>query len=276
MPQPNVSQPVAPQTPGAPYAYSYQAGGQRFVKTVRKKSMIPFYLVGLFWIAYAWFLPLYRWWDFLMAAVASVLLFVVARLLIADKVITVPLSPLEVQKMMEDQRRLQEEVRLAKEKEEEARSGIPPEAMACLQQIHDADAAIEDEAVSQKIRLLEDRTRRIFQAVTEKPEKKADIRKFMNYYLPTLVKLLHSYDRLEEQGVKGNNIRYTMGEIERILDTVLAAFDKQLDNLFQDEAMDISSDIRVLENVMEQEGLVTKDFVAPPAADAGGTEEPPQ
>ena len=78
----------------------------------------------------------------------------------------------------------------------------------------------------------------------------------MNYYLPTLLKLLHSYDRMEEQEVKGANIRYTMQEIERILDTILEAFDKQFDLLFEDEAMDISSDIRVLETIFSQEGLV--------------------
>lgn len=67
----------------------------------------------------------------------------------------------------------------------------------------------------------------------------------MQYYLPTLLKLLRSYDHLEDQGVRGENIQRTMQEIERILDTVVEAFDKQLDNLFEAEAMDISADIQV-------------------------------
>lgn len=68
--------------------------------------------------------------------------------------------------------------------------------------------------------------------VSENPDKLPAIRKFMQYYLPTLLKLLRSYDHMEEQGIRGENIRRTMQEIETVLDTVVEAFNKQLDNLF--------------------------------------------
>ena len=55
-----------------------------------------------------------------------------------------------------------------------------------------ADVAIQDEAVSAKIRILEARTNQIFQVVSENPDKLPAIRKFMQYYLPTLLKLLRS------------------------------------------------------------------------------------
>ena len=87
----------------------------------------------------------------------------------------------------------------------------------------------------------------------------------MQYYLPTLLKLLRSYDHMEEQGIRGENIRRTMQEIETVLDTVVEAFNKQLDNLFQEEALDISSDIQVLENMMSQEGLLQRDVFSAPA-----------
>lgn len=247
---------------GTPSFHFYQHGqpspsqtGPSPFKTVRKKSMWPFYLAGIYWVCYGIWFPLYRWRDFLTVAVGSVIVFVVSRLLIADKTVVIRLTPRE---MLERQRQMEQEILAQKTEEVEtaASAEIPPEAQAYLEQIRQADVAIEDPAVSQKIAALEERTRRIFQVVAEKPEKKPDIRRFMNYYLPTLLKLLHSYDRMEDQEVKGANIRYTMQEIERILDTILEAFDKQFDLLFEDEAMDISSDIRVLETIFSQEGLV--------------------
>ena len=81
----------------------------------------------------------------------------------------------------------------------------------------------------------------------------------MNYYLPTTIKLLNSYHRLSQQDVNGENIQSTMVEIERIMQTIVKAFEKQLDALFQDEAMDISADITVLEGMMAQEGISSED-----------------
>ena len=89
----------------------------------------------------------------------------------------------------------------------------------------------------------------------EHPQKLSQIRKFMNYYLPTTLKLLNAYDRMGSAGVSGTNIDGTMGKIETMMDTVTKAFDKQLDALFGDEALDISTDITVMENLLAQEGL---------------------
>ena len=96
---------------------------------------------------------------------------------------------------------------------------------------------------------------RIFAYICDHPQKVGQIRKFMNYYLPTTLKLLDSYDRMSRQDVKGENITQSMTEIERIMQTIVLAFEKQLDALFQDEAMDISTDITVLESMLTQEGI---------------------
>ena len=91
--------------------------------------------------------------------------------------------------------------------------------------------------------------------MVEHPKKLPQIRKFLNYYLPTTLKLLNAYDRMGAAGVSGENIDGTMGKIEAMMGTVVRAFDKQLDALFADEALDISTDITVLENLLSQEGL---------------------
>ena len=103
-------------------------------------------------------------------------------------------------------------------------------------------------------------TRQIVDQVVKEPKKLPQIRKFMNYYLPTTLKILNAYDRMDSTGISGENIDSTKQRVERMMDTLVLAFDKQLDSLFGAEAMDISTDITVLENLLAQEGLNGSDF----------------
>ena len=115
--------------------------------------------------------------------------------------------------------------------------------------------SIEDAKISRQIDHMERVTQKIFAHVAENPKKLPQIRRFLNYYLPTTLKLLNAYDRMDDAGVAGANIDGTMGKIEAMLDTVVLAYDKQLDALFADEALDISTDITVMEQMLSQEGL---------------------
>ena len=124
-----------------------------------------------------------------------------------------------------------------------------------LKELDDLDIAIEDEFISEKIQHIGDVTAKIFDLVTEKPEKLPQIKKFMDYYLPTTLKLLRSYSVMERQGIEGENISATKEKIGRILDTLSAGFEQQLDQLFKADALDISSDIDVLETMMKSDGL---------------------
>ncbi len=126
---------------------------------------------------------------------------------------------------------------------------------AILRQIRKLNDDIPDEGVSRRIDEIEDLTSRIFQAVQEKPEKEPQIKSFMSYYLPTTLKLLRSYADFERSGASGENISSAKAEIERILDTLVDGFRKQLDKLYESEAMDISSDIDVLETMLRRDGL---------------------
>ncbi len=78
----------------------------------------------------------------------------------------------------------------------------------------------------------------------------------MNYYLPTSIKMLRTYDDLSCQGVDGSNINGTMRSIEEIMDTIVMAYQKQLDSLFADQALDISTDITVLEGLLSSDNLM--------------------
>lgn len=127
-----------------------------------------------------------------------------------------------------------------------------------LNELYQLNEQIEDEAVSARIDRIGTLTAGIFRAVIDNPEREQDVRKFMNYYLPTTLKLLKSYDMLEDQSYQGENILASRRKIESVLDTLIAAFEKQLDRLFQNDALDIATDIDVLETMMAGDGLSSK------------------
>ncbi|MGM9615828.1 MAG: 5-bromo-4-chloroindolyl phosphate hydrolysis family protein [Oscillospiraceae bacterium] len=134
-----------------------------------------------------------------------------------------------------------------------------------IEQIRQADIDIEDEVMSEKIRTMQELTASIFREVEAHPEKKPQIQRFMNYYLPTTLKLLDSYARIEEQGVSGDNMAKAKADIERIADTLVEGYRKQLDTLYQSEAVDIAGDVSVIENMMRRDGLTGhNDFKVSP------------
>ena len=140
---------------------------------------------------------------------------------------------------------------------------IMAEGEAWILKIRRANDALPGEEISRKLDQLESVTRKIFSTVEKKPEKLSEIRRFMNYYLPTTVKLVTAYQEFEAQPVQGANIQNTKQEILDILDTVNNAFAALLDSLYEHDALDISSDITVLKNMLAQEGLTEKDFSGP-------------
>ena len=96
---------------------------------------------------------------------------------------------------------------------------------------------------------------RAYEEYLQNPQSVSDIRKLMEYYLPTTIKLLEAYEQLDRQPVDGENIQTAKREIEATLDTLNTAFEKLLDDLFQDTMWDVSSDISVLNTMLAQEGL---------------------
>ena len=122
-------------------------------------------------------------------------------------------------------------------------------------QIRACNDAIPGEEISEKISRMELIVRRIFERAEAHPEVVPDLKKLMDYYLPMTVKLLNAYADMDAQPVQGENIQASKKEIEATLDTLNLAFEKLLDDLFRDSAMDVSSDISVLNTLLAQEGL---------------------
>lgn len=134
------------------------------------------------------------------------------------------------------------------------------EGKSYIRQIREANDIISGIEITKKLYQLEDVTRKIFNYVESHPEKLSDIQKFMDYYLPTTAKLLNAYKELDMQSSQGENICSAKMEIENTLDTINLAFENLLDSLFQDIAMDVATDISVLNTMLKQEGLTEKDF----------------
>ena len=129
------------------------------------------------------------------------------------------------------------------------------EGNAYIEQIRKSNDAIPGVEISNKMYHLENVIRRIFKRVEQHPELIDDLHKFMDYYLPTTVKLLQAYEELDKQDVEGDNIKTAKKEIENTLDTINQAFENLLDSCYKDTAWDISTDISVLNTMLAKEGL---------------------
>lgn len=134
------------------------------------------------------------------------------------------------------------------------------EGRGYLEQIRRSNDAIPGVEISAKISRMELVVERIFERVERHPELVDELRYFMKYYLPTTVKLLHAYEELDVQTVQGPNIQKSKKDIEETLDTINNAFENLLDSFFEDSAVDISSDISVMQTMMNQEGLLHKSM----------------
>lgn len=130
----------------------------------------------------------------------------------------------------------------------------------CIRQIREANDVIAGEEISAKLDRLETVVDKIFSHVEKHPEQLLEINKFMEYYLPTTLKLVTAYKEFALQPVQGENIKSAKTEIENTLNTINLAFETLLDSLFEDAAMDITTDISVLETMLAQEGLTSNNL----------------
>ena len=131
-----------------------------------------------------------------------------------------------------------------------------------LHQIRAENDAIKDAVLTGQMDELERLCVQIFKTVAEKPNKAPQIRKFMNYYLPTTLKMLASYRTMDSRGVSVTDMTEARSETIRGMNMILTACQKQLDNLYKDTMLDVSTDIDVLEQMLRRDGLVGGEFSA--------------
>ena len=225
------------------------------METSVRKPVAPFYAVAVVWLVCGLLLPLYTPLHYVLAAAASVGVFALTNALCKNAG-TIGGTEQAATK--------------AAEKPKEESTGNPEldkmlkDGRLAIQEMKRLDDNIADPGISADIVRLEQVCQKIFDEVKRDPKKLPQIRRFMDYYLPTTLKLLNSYDRMSGTGVSGENIDSTLAKVEGMMRTVVAAFEKQLDSLYGAEALDISTDITVLETMMAREGLAGDQMKADP------------
>jgi len=214
-------------------------------KKVRIRPWIHIYVFAAVWVIWAAFLPMVRLFHFIGVLAASVIVAFVARRIFPGKVIEVeapepPPAPFASGDPEVD--------------------GLVREGEMALSEMARLRADIRDPDVGAKVDQIIEVSGKIVRNVMEDPAHFQGVRRFLRYYLPTTIKLLHAYDRMDAQGIAGKNISGTMDKIEDMLDTMIAAYKKQLDALFAHKALDIETDIEVMEGFLKREGLTGSDF----------------
>ena len=199
------------------------------------KSVVPLYLAAVVWPIAACALPIYQIPWLAVTAVLSALAWRVGRRLFPPTVIYVPAPEEPIHTGQAETDAMLEKVR---------------KDLAMLPQLDDF---IEDEPLSACIRRMERAGMGILREVTEHPEKARQIRRFAEYYLPTSIKILSSYARMERQ--KGANAAELRREVEQNAETIAKAFENQLDSLFESEALDITTDIEVLRDMLRSDAM---------------------
>lgn len=220
-------------------------------------SAAPFYGIAAVWLGYALLFKLSSFSDFLLVGVLSAAVFLLLGILFPAKEAAVEKSKEPV-------------------KEEPKTTGNPEldkmirDGELAISEMRRLNDNIADEKISADIERLEKSSAAIFAQVKQEPQKLSQIRRFMDYYLPTTLKLLNAYDRMSATGISGENIDATKQRVETMMDTIVAAFDKQYDALFGAEALDISTDITVLETMMAREGFAGEKLEAETTKNADG------
>ena len=150
---------------------------------------------------------------------------------------------------------------------------ILEEGDRALDEMRRLKSTIRDPEVQNKIDQIMEITEKISEDAIEDPSDIPQIKKFFRYYLPTTIKLLNAYDRMSSQGIEGENIDKSIANINEMLDVAITAYKKRLDSLFENQALDIETDIDVMNQMLEREGLSDrKDFTGIQAA-AGAAQQ---
>lgn len=204
------------------------------MKEVKKPSAIPIYGLAAAWLLYCLIFPTYRIWHFLICAAVSVLVFFVLKKIFPGTV------------------ELVEEPVSTGDAERDALLADGKTAVSELQKI---GAKVKDRTVAQKVDTIAELTAKLYDDVRKDPSDFRPVRRFTDYYRPTTEKLLRRYTELQDSEIESENICGAKKRIEDMLDSIITAYQKELNSLYENDLVDITADIQVMEQKMAAEGL---------------------
>ena len=217
----------------------------------RRRNVSPIYTFAITWAILTFGIPVFRVGGFLLVAILCSISAFIASAVTKKKY----RDETETQQTHQS-----DEVKKAKAAPVKKSYGpeidpIIEEGNKALSEMGRLYMSIKDDDVRKKINELMRITDKITRDAIDDPSDIPQIKKFMSYYLPTTIKLLNAYDRMSAQGIEGENLDRSMKSINEMLDTAIEAYKKRLDSLFADQALDIETDIQVLNTMLAREGL---------------------
>jgi len=213
-------------------------------KTRVVRSALPIYLCAAVWLIFGLIHPVYRLVPLIVCALLSVAAYFAGTKLFPGRT---------------------EEYEAAPDSGDAEVNRQITEGREAMRRLREANVALTDPGITERLDRMEHAAGKIFETLERNPRQALEVRKFMNYYLPVSVKLLDQYRTLDSTGLSGEHITKSKAAVENSLDMIADAFEKQVDNLYRNTHLDITTDIQVLENMMAAEGLTD----APSPARAG-------
>lgn len=214
---------------------------QRLLVKRERKSLLPVIMVAVFWLLYALVSPLYRLTDYAVGLLLAVVVYTaVARWEPTQTFYTEQPKPVTPPPSVQTG---DEELDL-----------FLQQAIKSMERLTALKMSIRKESMRDALQQMMNVAKEIFDIVKEQPQKMRVLRQFSNYYLPMSLSLLESYQDMEQQPEKGKTILESMRKIEEMTDTILEAFRRELDSLYEDKALDISAEIAVMKNLMQLDG----------------------
>jgi hypothetical protein len=205
------------------------------IREYQKFSPLPFLLAGLVFLLVGMFSPMYRFFDYLFAAVLSCGAFFLSRkFAFPDETFKVELPP---------------------DTGDSLTNELIAEARGILSSFRDFDAQIEDENVSGHIVRIEEKCTQILSRLQEQPALLSQLRTFLRYYLPTTQRLLEARAGIEKAGMNSENARLVCQRTDRVLPESEKAFNKQLEALDKHRYLNIDVEMDVLEGMLKSDGF---------------------
>ena len=168
----------------------------------------------------------------------------------------------EIARAQEEERRRKEQASRIPLTGNEQADNVIMKGQEMLDTIRNENALITDETLSAQMETLYDKCQQIFRTVSEEPVKAPHVRKFMNYYLPTTLKVLANYRMMQERGVSYQEMNRARDSAVRCMNMVLTACQKQIDALHKENMLDISTDIDVMEQMLKRDGYVDNEILS--------------
>ena len=209
---------------------------------IKKKSIIPVYGFAAVWVLYCLIFPLYKTWHFIVLICVSILSFIILN----------KFSPGTIERF---------EVPVEPERTgDEKLDALLSEGETAVIEMRRLYESISNITIRDKINELINITDSIFKKLLIEPGAYNQVKRFTDFFLPTSIKLLNTYDRFGKSIVAGDNITGTMERIDTALDTTLNSYKKFYDSLFENQALDIETDITVLETLLKRDGLLGENI----------------